>query len=532
MEKSLWWRDGIIYQIYPRSFADGNADGLGDLPGITARLDYLADLGVDALWLSPFYPTPDRDFGYDISDYCNVDPRFGTLDDFDVLVEQAHRRGLRIIVDMVMNHTSDQHPWFQEARRSRENPKRDWYIWSQHPNNWQASFGGKAWEFDPETGEYYLHLFTTQQPDVNWRNPQVRQAQLDAFRFWLRRGVDGFRLDVFNAYFKEAHLKDNPPRLGLIAFDRQRHIYDIDQPEMHPLLKELRAILDSYPERYAVGETYISTPEKSVSYCGADKLHAAFSFDFTSLALIYPWSPRFILARLRPREQIFTAAGVWPTTVLSNHDLPRAVSRYSRGEDDRMAKVIMTLLLTLRGTPYIYQGEEIGMRNIQLSRREILDPPGKHYWPFYKGRDVCRAPMQWDSSVHAGFSPVAPWLKVHPDYVFRNVRAQQADPHSLLNFTKALISLRKHQPALQHGDFIPVSATRHVLAYQRKQDDECLLIVLNFSRRQRSFRIPGGFFLGKCLFSNPGNPTHLIGKKLLLAPYEVAIWQMHSPASP
>ncbi|MGZ6346317.1 MAG: alpha-amylase family glycosyl hydrolase, partial [Anaerolineales bacterium] len=256
MKDFLWWRDGVIYQIYPRSYADSNGDGLGDLNGITSHLDHLADLGIDAIWLSPFYPTPDKDFGYDISNYTDVDPRFGSLADFDRLTSEAHQRGIRIIVDLVLNHTSDQHPWFKESRSNLNNPKRDWYIWRDHPNNWQASFGGRAWEYDSPTGQYYLHLFTKEQPDVNWRNPEVRKAQLDVFRFWLQHDVDGFRLDVFNAYFKHADLPDNPPKFGLRGFDRQRHIYDIDQPEMMPFLNEMRALLDSYPERYSVGETY------------------------------------------------------------------------------------------------------------------------------------------------------------------------------------------------------------------------------------------------------------------------------------
>ncbi len=492
MQSHSWWQDGIIYQIYPRSFKDSNDDGLGDLPGVIEKLDYLRDLGVDALWLSPFYPTPDKDFGYDVSDHCAVDPRFGSLADFDRLVAEAHRRGLRIILDMVMNHTSDQHPWFQESRASRANPKRDWYIWRDQPNNWQAAFGGRAWTFDPQTGQYYLHLFTPAQPDVNWRNPAVRQAQLDVFRFWLERGVDGFRLDVFNAYFKHPDLPDNPPKFGLRGFDRQRHLYDIDQPEMIPLLQELRALLDSYPERYAVGETYLPTLEKVVSYCGPDKLHAAFSFDFTSAALFYPWNPAWILKKIIARERVFEAAGVWPTTVLSNHDLPRAASRYCRGEDDAQARIAMALLLTLRGTPFLYYGEEIGMRDLPLKRREILDPPGQRYWPIYKGRDGCRGPMQWDDSPQAGFSRAQPWLKVHPDYPRRNVAAQEADPHSLLNFTRRLIALRREHPALRRGAFVPLSAPPGVLTYLRRSESQTVWVALNFTARPARLSAPAG----------------------------------------
>ncbi len=491
MKDFLWWRDGVIYQIYPRSFADSNGDGLGDLGGILSHLDYLADLGIDAIWLSPFYPTPDKDFGYDISEYTDVDPRFGSLEEFDRLMAEAHRRGIRIILDLVLNHTSDKHPWFVDSRSSLDNPKRDWYIWRDHPNNWQASFGGKAWEYDPQTGQYYLHLFTREQPDVNWRNPDVRKAQLDVFRFWLGHGVDGFRLDVFNAYFKHPDLLNNPPKFGLRGFDRQHHLYDIDQPEMMPFLKEMRQLLDSFPERYAVGETYFASPEKTVSYCGPDRLHAAFSFDFTSTNLIYPWNPDWIMERVIRREEIFNTGDVWPTTVMSNHDLPRAASRYARGEHDDRAFQAMALLLTLRGTPFIYYGEEIGMRNIHLRREEILDPPGKKYWPIYKGRDRCRSPMQWNDSNFAGFSSHSPWLPVHPDYLSRNVSAQQADPNSLFHFTKKVLALRKEIPALCRGDFVPLQASSRMLAYLRRSKEQTVLVAMNFSEWNTKFPVPG-----------------------------------------
>lgn len=502
MDDYLWWRDGIIYQIYPRSFADSNGDGLGDLPGITARLDYLAELGIDAIWLSPFYPTPDADFGYDVSDHTAVDPRFGTLEDFDRLVTEAHQRGIRVVLDLVLNHTSDRHPWFLESRASRDNPKRDWYIWRPPscsppiffenggrrrgagvPNNWRAAFGGSAWEYDETTGQYYFHMFLAEQPDINWRNPQARQAQLDVVRFWLERGADGFRLDVFNAYFKDAQFRNNPPRLGLRGFDRQRHLYDCDQPEMIPLLNELRAILDAYPERYSVGETFFATPEKVLHYCGSDRLHAAFSFDFTSSDLFYPWNPAWLFKQIERREAIFTGER-WPTTVLSNHDIPRTATRYVRGEEDALAKIAMALLLTLRGTPFMYYGEEIGMRDIHLRRSEIMDPPGKRYWPIYKGRDGCRSPMQWDDTPFAGFSSAKPWLPVHPNYHRRNVAAQREDPDSLLNFTRKLIALRKEYPALRRGDFVPLTTRPHdALVYLRRIDGQTVLVALNFSNQ-------------------------------------------------
>jgi alpha-glucosidase len=525
MSDFLWWKDGVIYQIYPRSFADSNADGLGDLSGIISRLDYLVDLGIDAIWLSPIYPSPDIDFGYDVSDYCSVDPRFGSLVDFDRLVAEAHQRGIRVILDMVMNHTSNQHEWFKQSRSSRNNPKRDWYIWQDHTNNWQASFGGKAWEYDAVTGQYYLHLFAKEQPDVNWRNPEVRKAQLEAFRFWLERGVDGFRLDVFNAYFKHPAFPDNPPKFGLRGFDRQKHIYDIDQPDMISLLNELRNLLDSYPERYAVGEPYLAALKKVVSYCGPDKLHAAFSFDFTSLASdlavalrIYPFTPAWILRKIRLREQSFSAAGIWPTNVMSNHDLPRAASRYTRGENDSRTRIAMALLLTLHGTPFIYYGEEIGMRDIQLCQNEILDPPGKKYWPFYKGRDACRSPMQWNNELYAGFSSTRPWLPVNPDYHHRNVTAQQMDPNSLFNFTKNLLNLRKNSPALTRGDFVPLKSRRGVLVYLRNTEEQIALVAMNFTPHPADYPLPSG----KWHILLAGKPD-LKEASASLSPYEVRI---------
>lgn len=531
MNNALWWQEGIIYQIYPRSFADSNADGIGDLRGILARLDYLADLGIDAIWLSPFYPTPDKDFGYDVSDYCNVDPRFGTLEDFDALVTEAHRRGIRVILDLVLNHTSDQHPWFLESRSSRDNPRRNWYIWRDRPNNWAACFGGSAWEFDPQTGQYYLHLFTREQPDLNWRNPEVRQALFDVFRFWLERGADGFRLDVFNAYYKHPDFPNNPPKFGLRTFDRQHHIYEMDQPEMIPLLQEVRRLLDSYPERYAVGETYLGTAEKAVRYAGADKLHAAFSFDFTSADTsflgipVFPFNPPWIMERILRRDRIFDAAGVWPTTVMSNHDLPRAATRYGRGEDDLLPRIALTILLTVRGTPFLYQGEEIAMRDIPLTRADVQDPAGKPYWPFYKGRDGCRSPMQWDDSPYAGFSTVRPWLKVHPNYRQRNVAAQQKDPHSTFHFTRTLIALRRAHPALRRGRFVPLSANRHLLAYLRQEGEESILVAMNFSNQPRTLSLPEHILPETLLLSSTTEtPQQVQNRQLLLPPKHASLW--------
>jgi alpha-glucosidase len=536
-----WWRDGVIYQIYPRSYADSNGDGFGDLPGVTSRLDYLQDLGIDAIWLSPFYPSPDHDFGYDVSDHTAVDPRFGTLEDFDHLLNESHRRGIRVVLDMVLNHTSDQHAWFVESRSSRENPKRDWYIWKDPapggkvPNNWQASFGGKAWQWDPASGQYYLHAFLPQQPDINWRNPEARKAQLDVFRFWLERGVDGFRLDVFNAYFKDAAFRNNPPRFGLRGFDRQAHLYDINQPEMLDFLHELRALLDSFPERYAVGETYATPVDQAMKYIGDDRLHTAFTFDFLGSELYSPWNPRWLAKQISQMEKSFTQAGVWPTVVMGNHDQKRVASRITgsrleRGEGDQQALIAMTLLLTLRGTPFLYYGDEIGMRELHLKHAEILDPPGKKYWPFYKGRDGCRSPMQWNAADTAGFSTSKPWLKVHPEFARRNVARQMDDPHSLLSHTRKLIALRRQVTALRQGKLsLHPQEDQQVLVYERSLEDPAhdkqrVLVCLNFSASERRVSLPDEMQNGQVLFSSMER-TELAAsdRHLQLSPYEVIL---------
>lgn len=484
-EDWLWWRDGVVYQIYPRSFADSNHDGIGDLKGITAHLDYLEDLGVDAVWLSPIYPSPNVDFGYDVADYKAVDPRFGTMEDLLELIQEAHRRKIHIILDLVLNHSSDQHPWFKESRSSRDNAYRDWYLWKDPapgggaPNNWQSVFGGPAWEYDSTTKQYYYHMFYKEQPDFNWRNPDVRRELLDVFRFWLERGVDGFRLDVFNLYFKQQDFPNNPSQPGIRAFDRQRHPYEQDQPEMMPLLAEIRAMLDAFGERYAVGETFQSDhdPEKAAQYVGKDRLHAAFSFEFTKR----PWKAGQMLDAVQRWEHALDE-DAWPNYVLCNHDVPRSASRFTRGEGDERLKVAAALLLTLRGTPFLYYGEEIGMRDIHVSRSQIQDPVGKRFWPLYKGRDGCRAPMQWNGSANAGFSDTTPWLPVHPDYLVRSVEQQQKDSQSLYHFYRSLLHLRREIPALQKGMMIPLThEPKPILAYLRQTSQQTVLVMLNFT---------------------------------------------------
>ncbi len=467
----LWWRDGIIYQIYPRSFSDANGDGIGDLAGITSRLDYLQQLGVDAIWLSPIYPSPDVDFGYDVSDYTAIDPKYGSMADFDHLLQEAHQRGIHVVLDLVLNHTSDEHEWFKASRADRNSPYRDWYLWrdgknGRRPNNWQSVFGGPAWEKDEASGQYYMHQFYKQQPDLNWRNPAVRQAILDTFRFWLDKGVDGFRLDVFNCYFKDRDLRDNPvPQPGIRPFDWQKHINDCDQPEMLDLLHELRTLLDSYHERYAVGETFLSNPQKAARYSGPQLLHGTFEFS----TLFSPWLPEVFHERISRWENSL-AADAWPTVVLNNHDVKRSASRYNWwNEDDARLQITAAMLLTLRGTPFLYYGEEIGMRDISVPPGKIQDPIGKRYWPFYPGRDGCRSPMQWDATINAGFSSGQPWLPVHTNYARRNVQAQRSDPASLWNWYRQLIQVRRKTPALQSGMFqwLTFHPSR-ILAYLRR----------------------------------------------------------------
>lgn len=487
MTDFLWWRDGVIYQIYPRSFADSNGDGIGDLPGITSKLDYLADLGVDAIWLSPINPSPDKDFGYDVADYKGIDPKYGTLEDFSELVKLAHDRKIRVILDMVMNHTSDQHPWFIESRSSKDNPKRDWYLWrasdkgkKSPPNNWQSIFGGKAWDFDEKTGEWYYHMFVKEQPDLNWRNPDVRKEMLSVFNFWADRGVDGFRLDVFNEFFKDDLFRDNPRKIGIRPFDQQVHLYDADRPEMMGVVEEIRKTLDAYPERYAVGETFLADAKTSAKYCAPGKLHAAFNFAF----IHFPWKPEKFLNFVLEWEATL-AEGSWPNYVLNNHDTVRSATRFRAPEDDERLKVAAALLLTLRGTPFLYAGEEIGMRDIPLKKSELQDPVGVHYWPFNKGRDGCRSPMQWSGGENAGFTTGMPWLKVHPNFTKRNVEQQNGKMDSLLHFYRQLITVRKKYTALQKGMFMPLTYDpRQVLGYLRQDDAQTILVALNFGKRK------------------------------------------------
>ncbi|WP_285009869.1 alpha-amylase family glycosyl hydrolase [Pedobacter faecalis] len=491
MKKELWWKTSVIYQIYPRSYQDSNGDGVGDLKGIIERMDYVQWLGVEAVWLSPIYPSPMADFGYDISDYQDIDPLFGSLADFDELLEAVHSRGMKLILDFVPNHTSDQHPWFLESRSSRDNPKRDWYIWQDAaadggvPNNWLGVFGGSAWEWDEVTGQYYYHGFLKEQPDLNWRNPEVREAMLNTLRFWLDRGVDGFRVDVIWYMIKDAQLRDNPVNPDyneyMPTYDRLLPVYSTDQPEVHEVIREMRELMDSYEERMMVGEVYLPV-HRLMTYYGVDNKGAHLPFNFQLISL--PWDAMVIAAAIDEYEGALPADG-WPNWVLGNHDRPRIVSRI--GTDQ--ARVAAMLLLTLRGTPTMYYGDEIGMRDIPIPFDEVQDPQGLNMPEKNLSRDPCRTPMQWDDSNNAGFSSGKPWLRIDSRYVRNNVELQRNDPDSLLSLYRKLIALRQREPSLVLGVYTPVFADQQMIVYLRSYDGSAsFLVALNLSHRPAYFR--------------------------------------------
>jgi alpha-glucosidase len=499
-----WWQDGVVYQIYPRSFADSNGDGIGDLRGIIEHLDYLNggedSLGVDALWLSPIHPSPMHDFGYDVSDYRGISPEYGTHEDFKRLLQEAHRRGIRILLDLVFNHTSHEHPWFQEAASSRQSPKRDWFIWHdgkpgrRPPNNWLSAFGGPAWTWHAPTSQFYLHTFLPQQPDVNWRNPELREALFDVIRYWLELGVDGFRLDVVNWFIKDAQLRDNPWHFrGRRPYDWQHHRYDRNRPETLEVMKQLRRVVDAFPGRTTVGEVFTEAPGNPALpaeyYAGGEGLHMAFNFAF----LYCPWEARAFASAVE-RWELLLGQDLWPNYTLSNHDQPRAYGRYSRGGDaEARARVAAALLLTLRGTPFLYYGEELGMGNGRIPRARLQDPVGQRYWPFHSGRDPERTPMQWSSAPHAGFSPQEPWLPLNPDWRTRNAEAQRSNPRSLFHWYRRLLRLRRERPALHRGSFrVLPQPSPHVFGYVRQHEGQRITVLLNFSSRPQPVRLEAG----------------------------------------
>ncbi len=495
-----WWEDAVFYQVYPRSYADSNGDGIGDLAGITGKLGYLQGLGVDALWISPFFKSPMKDFGYDVSDYRDVDPMFGSLGDLERLLAEAKARGIRIVLDLVANHSSDEHPWFVEARGSRQSPKHGWYLWvpevGRPPNNWKAIFElGTAWHKNEATGERYLGTFTRHQPEFDWRNLELRAAFYDIMRYWYALGVDGFRLDVATAYLKDPALRSNPFSFKANPDFFQRHIHDRNQAEVHGIFKEMREVADAAGERVLIGETHGQDTALAASCHGdrGDELNMAFNFDFLNM----PWKAK---AFRESAERWYAALpeGAWPNFTLSNHDQPRHAWRYRAGARGRAlaearARIAAAMLLTIRGTPFLYYGEEIGMTCERLPRAALRDPLGIATWPLGAlGRDPERTPMQWDSGPNAGFSVGTPWLPVNSDFKSRNVAAQLGDPASLLSWYRSLIALRRSKPCLLEGGLSFLELHPDVLAYRRgPAEGENVLVMLNFSSRRRIVELGG-----------------------------------------
>jgi alpha-glucosidase len=481
-----WWQDAVFYEIYPRSFADSNGDGVGDLKGIDSRLDYLKDLGVDAIWISPCYPSPQVDFGYDVSDYEDIDPMYGTLKDFERLANDAKRHDIRIIMDFVLNHTSPRHKWFLDSASSRTSAKRDWYIWRDGkapgvpPNNWISGFGGSAWQFDPRTGQYYYHYFAVGQPDLNWRNPAVENAMFDVTRFWYQHGVSGFRLDAVDLLFEDPNLHDNPMLEGKndLGDPNMENKYNDKLPEVHTELKKLRKVADQN-NAVLIGETYTSNREELKEYYGDhnDEIQMPMDFMFCEVNKLSANDFRTQIANAE-------STGGWPVYVIGNHDMPRSYVRYGDGtHNDQIAKLMAGMYLTLRGTPIMYYGEELGMENNDPVRQEdVKDPIGIAGWPGEKGRDGERTPMQWNDSPNAGFSRAKPWLPVPESYKTHNVASELQDPNSVLQFYRHLLALRRHERALLDGDYVALDQdNRSVLSYLRRYRNEAVLVVLNMS---------------------------------------------------
>ena len=489
----VWWQRGVIYQIYPRSFMDSNGDGVGDLRGIRERLDYLVWLGVDAIWISPIFASPMADFGYDISDYRAIDPVFGTMRDFDELLTAAHDRGLKVILDFVPNHSSDQHEWFQESRSSRNSPQRDWYLWRDPaadggpPNNWLSVFGGSAWEFDEQTRQYYYHAFLKEQPDLNWWHPQVERAMLETMEFWLGKGVDGFRVDVMWHLIKDPEYRDNPPNPDYRAdaeppYHQIIPAYSTDQPQVHDVVARMRKVVDRYEQRVIIGEVYLPVSQL-VRYYGEDGTGAHLPFNFQLVVL--PWRADEIYAAITEYEATLPPFG-WPNWVLGNHDQSRIATRVGLPQ----ARVAALLLLTLRGTPTLYYGDELGMVDVPIEPAQYKDPQGINIGI---SRDPQRTPMQWDGSRNAGFSEATPWLPVAPNAAQVNVESQRDDPDSMLSFYRRLLALRRGEPALEIGDYAPAGLQENGFAFLRERADRRFLIVLNLGDSPIEFvpQLPG-----------------------------------------
>jgi len=555
-----WWQNAVFYEIYPRSFADSDNDGIGDLNGIASKLDYLKQLGVYAIWITPCFPSPQVDFGYDVSDFENIDPIYGNLSDFDQLQGAAQEHGIRIILDFVMNHTSDQHQWFIDSRSSRTSKHRDWYIWRdgkstptsataalaggagapkqlQPPNNWLSLFGGSAWQFDGKTKQYYYHFFYPQQPDLNWRNPAVKDAMFDVTRWWYDRGVAGFRLDAVDALFEDPNLHDNPilPGKNVYGDPNMQHQYNRNLPEVHDVLKGLRKVADKY-NAVLIGETWTDNIDQLNQYYGqnGDELQMPMDFMFITINRLSP--PDF-------RKQIaaVNSARGWPVYVIGNHDIERSYNRYGDGKhNDAIAKVMAGLYLTLRGTPIMYYGEEIGIaQNDPKFKQDVKDPIGKLGWPKDKGRDGERTPMQWNDKLNAGFSRTRPWLPVSDNYRTHNVASELKDRNSILVFYQHLLALRHTNPALLDGDYIALNESDpNVMSYLRRYKDHAVLVVLNMSAepQKASFNLsPQGFSSSEAktlLTTMPGMQGNANPSEMALAPFSVYIGEISRPATP
>jgi alpha-glucosidase len=549
-----WWRGAVIYQIYPRSFQDSNGDGIGDLAGITARLEHVAALGVDAIWLSPFFTSPMKDMGYDVSDYCDVDPVFGTLADFDALIAKAHGLGLKVMIDQVLSHTSDQHPWFLESKGSRKNNKADWYVWADArpagdpPTNWQSVFGGSAWTWHAGRRQYYLHNFLASQPDLNFHNPDVQSALLATVAFWLERGVDGFRLDTVNYYVHDQRLRDNPgvdlapgelPAVN--PYGHQQHLFDKTRPENIGFLKKFRALLDRHDARAAVGEVgdesrSLKTMAEYTS--GGDRLHMCYSFDMLG-PNFSPAHYHACITQFDKAALAFGDANAWPCWAFSNHDVNRHVSRFENGflpeaaDRAEIAKVAASLLLSLRGSICLYQGEELGLPEADIAFEDLTDPAAIAFWPDYKGRDGCRTPYPWErDQPNAGFSRGnKTWLPVPMAHVEAAASTQRGVNGSVLEHYRAFLAFRKTEPALIHGDLTFVEAGKQLLAFTRKHEGKVLLCVFNLSNKQSKIAL-SKLTLSKLTLSTlnlpkgtltpiaaPGSNGQIAGATLKLAPF-------------
>jgi alpha-glucosidase len=491
MKANAWWQTGVIYELYPRSFQDTDGDGVGDLNGIMPRLQHLVDLGVDAIWITPIFPSPMRDFGYDVREYCDIDPLFGSIANFDALLAAAHAAGLKVILDFVSNHTSDEHPWFQDSRTSRLSPRRDWYLWhdgkpdGSAPNNWESEFGGSAWTFDEVAGQYYYHSYLKEQPDLNWRNPEVEEAMCNVLRFWFDRGVDGFRVDAIHHLLEDEECRDNPPdpnwRPGMPPSQRWLQIRTVDQPGVHEAIKAMRRVADVYRNKVMIGEAYLPI-DRLMAYYGADLsgFHLPFNFHLIST----DWQPKAIASLIEAYEAALPV-NAWPNWVLGNHDRSRVASRIGPAQ----ARVAAMLLLTLRGTPTIYQGDEIGMADVVIPASLVQDPLERNVPGFGLGRDPVRTPMPWTSEPHGGFTEGRPWLPLNADADVLNVSIQAADLRSILSLYRALIRLRRNNDVLSVGEFNFVGATDYVLAYERRLGDQHMLIALNMTDQAQIFRV-------------------------------------------